>query len=165
MNRFRYALWMILVTAACLAADGAFAARGGGGGGGARGGGGWHGGHGGHSHGRHHGHSHSHFSFGFVGAFGWPWYYPGWGYPYYSSYYPYAPHYEYGAAPYYYTEAAQYQSGPGVPLGVAQQQEPAWYFCAPLNAYYPYVTQCPDAQWQRVSPTPPPGSDNLSAPR
>lgn len=28
-----------------------------------------------------------------------------------------------------------------------------WYYCAPLNAYYPYVPNCP-GPWQLVAPTP-----------
>lgn len=32
-----------------------------------------------------------------------------------------------------------------------------WYFCAPANAYYPYVTSCPSA-WQAIPATPPPSA-------
>jgi hypothetical protein len=29
-----------------------------------------------------------------------------------------------------------------------------WYFCPGVNAYYPYIRECPGG-WQRVSPQPP----------
>lgn len=34
-----------------------------------------------------------------------------------------------------------------------------WYYCAPTNSYYPYVSNCDEA-WQRVSPIPPSTSAN-----
>ncbi len=44
---------------------------------------------------------------------------------------------------------------------IIQQQAPVapppayWYFCRPVNAYYPYVKECPSG-WERV-PAQPPG--------
>ena len=35
----------------------------------------------------------------------------------------------------------------------AQAPAQAWYYCPSQNAYYPYVTTCPDG-WQPVQPTP-----------
>jgi hypothetical protein len=107
---------------------------------GARGGGGHHGGH------SHHGHGHSSVGFFFGG--GWP-YYPWYGWPDY--YYP----------SYYYGYAPSYDSA--YPTEWVERQDTAswWYYCASLNGFYPHVTQCPDGAWQRVSPQPAPGSDNL----
>jgi hypothetical protein len=141
--------------------DAASAARGGGGG---HGGGGFHGGgfHGGGFHGGgFHGHSGhgSHVSFGFGLGFYGPWYPYGW--PYYDAYYPAywpgyynAPMYNYGAA-----DAYPAQSYPVATAQPQPAEEAAWYYCAPLKGYYPYVSQCPE-QWQRVPTVPPPGSDN-----
>lgn len=36
------------------------------------------------------------------------------------------------------------------------EQDGYWYYCPAAQAYYPYVTQCPGAEWQRVEPPPPP---------
>jgi hypothetical protein len=70
------------------------------------------------------------------------WYYP----PYYPYYYPYYP-------PAYLTEEAppiQY-----VEKDSEEQQSKAYryYYCASVQAYYPYVTDCPDG-WQEVAPVP-----------
>ena len=105
---------------------------------------------GGGSHGHHHGgHHHGHFSAGFYFA-GWP-YYGAWGYgwPYY-----YPPYYY----PSYYYPPFAY--GPSYAQTFVEQQDPSWYYCAARDGYYPYVTECPDGAWSRVSPQPPPGSDN-----
>jgi hypothetical protein len=96
-----------------------------------------------YGHGPYYGHSahyrsHAHFGFYFGGPLFWPWY-PA---PYYAPYYP--PYYGwYDPAP------------PGYVLSPEPQQNYGWYYCPPLNAYYPYVTECPVA-WQRVEPYPPP---------
>jgi len=34
------------------------------------------------------------------------------------------------------------------------QADGYWYYCAEAQAYYPYVTECPQG-WQRVTPQPP----------
>lgn len=73
-------------------------------------------------------------------GYDWPFYYPPYYYP--SYYYP----------PYAYA--------PPYTVTYIEQQDPAWHYCAALDAYYPYVTQCPDGAWSRVSPQPAPGSDN-----
>jgi hypothetical protein len=60
-----------------------------------------------------------------------------------------------GAAlvPWYYAPAPYY-----VPVHPSTyvEQDGYWYYCPAAQAYYPYVTQCPGAEWQRVDPTPPP---------
>jgi len=38
---------------------------------------------------------------------------------------------------------------PPAPPQYVERDDGYWYFCAPLDAYYPDVTQCPDP-WQRV---------------
>jgi hypothetical protein len=154
-------LALVLVT--MLAADLGYAAgRGGGGGAGAgsRGGSGYHGyrGHGGHGayygsrgyygHRAHSGYRHR-YSVYFGGAYYWPWY----SYPYYP--YSYAPYYGAYYAPYPSYDPLHYDYA-----APAQQRSYAWYYCPPLNAYYPYVSQCPTA-WQPVQPYPPQGSGGL----
>jgi hypothetical protein len=171
-------LFVVLVVFVC--AETASAQRGGGGGG-RGGGGGWSGhsggraggwsghsgaraggwsghsgGHrfnGGHGHwGR--GHGHTHFAFGFFAG---PWYGAGW--PWYEPYY--YPAYRYPAAPYYYDGPAAYISQDTYAAQPAQAPSApaAWYYCAPLKGFYPYVGTCPEP-WDRVDPIPPPGSDN-----
>ncbi|MGZ8230559.1 MAG: hypothetical protein ACXW2L_17275 [Burkholderiales bacterium] len=140
-----------------LATDAGYAAaRGGGGGGaaaGARGGYGHSSGHGSsyggrgyHGHGGYDGHRgyyghRYHYGFYFGGPYYWPWYGNAYYYPPY-----YAPYY----APYSYEDPAPQNYAPSV------EQRHAWYYCRALNAYYPYVTECPGA-WERVPPYPPPG--------
>ena len=52
----------------------------------------------------------------------------------------------YPAPDYYYSPAPAY---------IEQSPTPAyWYFCPELNAYYPYVQECPGG-WQPVLPQPP----------
>jgi hypothetical protein len=97
---------------------------------------------------------HSRVRFGvFVGApligFGYPYYYPPYGYApyYYPPYYP----------------APMVQQQPTVYVEQTPQAAPAaqppaqstgyWYYCADSRAYYPYVKECP-AGWQRVAPQP-----------
>lgn len=83
---------------------------------------------------RHHGFRHSHgsgsrFGFFFGGAAFVPWYY--------------------GPGPYYWPS--------GYPTTYVEQ-DGYWYYCPAVQGYYPYVTQCPGGEWQRVEPTaPPPG--------
>jgi hypothetical protein len=43
--------------------------------------------------------------------------------------------------------------GCAIAAPVAQAPSTAWYFCRSENAYYPYVTTCPEG-WQPVAPTP-----------
>ena len=50
--------------------------------------------------------------------------------------------------PYYYAPPAYY-AAPAVSAPPASY----WYYCAPLNAYYPYVQDCPGG-WQAVPATP-----------
>jgi hypothetical protein len=57
-------------------------------------------------------------------------------------------------APWYYAPAP-YHVIPSYPATYIEQ-DGYWYYCAAAQAYYPYVTQCPGAEWQRVEPTPPP---------
>lgn len=40
------------------------------------------------------------------------------------------------------------------PYGVTPSPAGYWYWCAPAQAYYPYVTTCPDA-WEQVPATEP----------
>jgi hypothetical protein len=106
-----------------------------------------------HSGGGHHGGSHTHFAvgIGFGAVYPWGWY-GGW--PYYPPYYS-AP--AYYSPPPYYAPPPQQQSY----TYYSSQPDNAWYYCAASNAYYPYVTECPGGQWERVQPqAPPPGSDN-----
>ena len=82
------------------------------------------------------------YGLGYYG-YGYPWYY---GYDYGDGYgvygYPNGSPYDYSAAP-----LSQPQTAP--------PQQSFWYFCRSSNAYYPYVSSCPEA-WQRVPTTPPP---------
>lgn len=73
--------------------------------------------------------------------FGGSFWYPG--YPYYP--YPYPYYYPYPAEPY--NEPPVFYSEP--------RQDEYWYYCPEAQAYYPYVTSCPQG-WTRVTPTPPP---------
>jgi hypothetical protein len=66
-------------------------------------------------------------------------------------YYPPPPPYYYPApimapAPTTYIEQYPGQSAP--------DPSSYWYFCASANAYYPYVSDCPEG-WQPVAPQPP----------
>jgi hypothetical protein len=102
------------------------------------------GGHHGGGHGRHggdHGHSHrGHPWWGWglgVGiGVGWP--YWGWGYPYYP-YYPY---------PGYVANETVYVNPVPMP---AYGSEPHRYYCPPVAAYYPEVTECTQP-WLKVIP-------------
>jgi hypothetical protein len=83
-----------------------------------------------HSHGSRHSHrfrSGTRFGFFFGGAALVPWYYAPAPYPIYPPY----------------------------PAGYVEQ-DGYWYYCPAAQAYYPYVTHCPGAEWQRVEPAPPP---------
>lgn len=56
-------------------------------------------------------------------------------------------------APLFYPAPSYYYSPP--PVYIEQAPTPAyWYFCPELNAYYPYVQECPGV-WQPVLPQPP----------
>ena len=56
-------------------------------------------------------------------------------------------------APLFYPAPRYYYSPP--PVYIEQAPTPAyWYFCPELNAYYPYVQECPGG-WQPVLPQPP----------
>jgi hypothetical protein len=102
---------------------------------------------------RGYGGGHWHSSIGFyvgVPFGGYPYYYPRYYAPYYYptySYYP-APVVVQQQEPVYVERNPQ-------PAPSTQQSAPAnyWYYCAPSNAYYPYVKECP-AGWQRVAPQP-----------
>jgi hypothetical protein len=144
---------MFLLATLILAQVAAAAPRGGGGHG-ARGGG-----HG-HFHGsRSHFHSRSHSHFGvrlgvFAPWWGWPYY----GYaPYYPPYYSAPPYY---VAPSYYVEAPSYTAPP---VTYSTSERHWWYYCAPSQAYYPYVNSCP-VEWERVQPYPPSVSPENPAP-
>jgi hypothetical protein len=68
--------------------------------------------------------------------------------------YAYAPPYPY-PSPYY-----AYAPGYAIPDAASTYMQPGpapayWYYCAALNAYYPYVQDCPEG-WQQVAPQPPP---------
>jgi hypothetical protein len=97
----------------------------------------------------------------FIGApligFGYPYYYPPYGYaPYYYPPYSYAPYYY---PPYYpapvvvQQQPTVYVEQPGQPAASQPQSQGYWYYCADSRAYYPYVKECP-AGWQRVAPQP-----------
>ncbi len=86
-------------------------------------------------------------------SFGTGFYSPG----YYSPYW-YGPPVIY-SAPVYTSPPVVIQSQP--PVYVERPAAPAeppasayWYYCAPTQSYYPYVSECAQP-WQRVSPTPP----------
>ncbi len=77
---------------------------------------------------------------------------------YYSSYW-YGPPVIYTPPPVYTSPPVIIQSQPPVyierPPETAEAPASAyWYYCAPTQSYYPYVSECAEA-WQRVSPTPP----------
>jgi len=76
------------------------------------------------------------FGFGYWGPYWDPWL-SGWDYPY-----RYAPSYPVYVVP----DAETLPSAPPPPS--------YWYYCPSARAYYPYVSQCPEA-WVPVSPTPP----------
>jgi hypothetical protein len=104
--------------------------------------------------------SHSHFRGGvfFGGVFA-PWYYP-YAPSYYAPppYYPPPPYYYYPPPVYYAPppyDGAQVYSTPQLAEAYAQPPAYWWYYCAPSQAYYPYVNSCPE-EWQRVAPQPPP---------
>ncbi|KRH78961.1 MAG: hypothetical protein B7Z60_06885 [Ferrovum sp. 37-45-19] len=69
-------------------------------------------------------------------------------YPYYGRPIIYAPPTVVYSQPVYAQPAPPqvFQYQPSAPGGV-------WYFCSSLGAYYPYVSQCPEA-WQTVPSTP-----------
>jgi hypothetical protein len=79
-----------------------------------------------------HGFGHSHV---FIGG--------GFGFPYYPYYYPYPYAYDYGYYPYDNGGAQTY----------VEPQPSYWYLCQSADAYYPYVSSCPEG-WTRVVPTP-----------
>ncbi len=148
MNKLISTAMMALALAAMLGVGpiSALARGGSGGGGGGWGGGGdWHGGgdrFGGYGYG----------GYGGIGVYVDPY---GWGYPDYG--------YPYGYPPDIYPDQYSDLSGPppqAPPTGPAPQS--FWYFCRSANAYYPYVSSCPEA-WQQV-PTTPPSQQNSAAP-
>src|SRR3990167_3364362 len=56
-------------------------------------------------------------------------------------------------APLFYPAPSYYYPPP--PVYIEQSPTPDyWYFCPELNAYYPYVEECPGS-WQPVLPQPP----------
>ncbi len=107
-----------------------------------------------HSHPRFHPRSSVNFGLSFGSGFYSPGYYsPG----YYSPYW-HGPSVIY-SAPVYSSPPVVIQSQPPVYIErpAAPAETPAsayWYYCAPTQSYYPYVSECAQA-WQRVSPTPP----------
>lgn len=82
-------------------------------------------------------------------GWGWGWGGPWWGYPAYPYYYP----------NYYSTPPVVMEQQPQTYVEPAPQREEQyyWYYCGNPKGYYPYVKRCPDG-WQRVLPSPPPGS-------
>jgi hypothetical protein len=54
---------------------------------------------------------------------------------------------------FFYPAAVYPYPDPYVPPAVAQAPSAAWYYCRSQNAYYPYITTCPEG-WQPVQPTP-----------
>lgn len=106
-------------------------------------------------------------------------YHPGYYSGYYSGFYPgyysgFYPRYWVGpsvtySTPIYTSPPVVIQSQPPVyierPASTAEAAATAtaaapapasafWYYCAPTQSYYPYVSECAEA-WQRVSPVPP----------
>lgn len=82
---------------------------------------------------------------------------PGWWWVVGSTWYPYA-------APIYPYPDPYIPSTVIVPPPVMAPPAPAplgppppqyWYYCAPANTYYPYVSHC-STDWQKVPATPPP---------
>jgi hypothetical protein len=68
-------------------------------------------------------------------------------------YYDYAP-------PAYYPPPPHYVPPPQTVY--SSEPDGYWYYCPASKTFYPYVTECPGEQWQRVEPrAPPPGSDNV----
>jgi hypothetical protein len=120
------ALVAAALVAAALVSEPVFA-RGGRGGGG-------HGAHGGAGRGHSGGHHHHGRTGVFVGA-GVVGFAPWWGYPAYGVVSAYPP------APLQYIE-----KGDG-----SSPAEIEWFYCRPLNAYFPYVAECPGG-WERVAP-------------
>ncbi len=79
-------------------------------------------------------------------------------YPVYASSYPV---YEQPYTIYTQPAPVYVQPAPGPTANAAPAQY--WYFCAASNAYYPYVSSCPNG-WQAV-PMTPPGAPNSTQPR
>jgi len=73
--------------------------------------------------------------------------YPYYGYPYPYSYYQPQPVIVVPPAPVYVE-----QPSPRPPVA-SRLPSGYWYYCASARAYYPYVSECPEA-WQPVPPTP-----------
>jgi len=130
------------------------------------GGGGWHGGgvagarhpQGGTGYyGRYYGGHYGGYRGGYYGSYYRPYYYPDYRPYYYGGYWPY---YGYDYWPYY--GAAPYDRSLSVTW--VEKQDFYWRYCVPLKAYYPYVKECPNDEWQLVEPRPAPGSDMPSKP-
>jgi len=94
---------------------------------------------GGHSGGTYHGGGH-HGSY-----YGGRYYYGGRHYYHPRAYFYGFPYYAY---PYYYPDYYYPYGAPGVYI-----EQPYWYYCAALQAYYPDVTGCPGG-WTTIVPRP-----------
>ena len=80
---------------------------------------------------------------------------PTWGPRYFPPPYYYPPYAVYPPlvverAPSVYIEQPQAALPPATQLPQTQY----WYFCKAMQAYYPYVKECPGG-WQKILPTPP----------
>ncbi len=105
-----------------------------------------------------------HFGLSVGNGFYHPGFYSGYGSGYYSGFYPNywaGPSFSY-SAPIYTAPPVVIQTAPPVYIErpAANAEAPAssyWYYCAPSQTYYPYVSECAEA-WQRVPPVPPASS-------
>ena len=132
-----YAIATLVLVAAALVTEPVFA-RGGRGGGGRSG-------HAGAGRAHSGGHHHHHGRTGVIVGAGVVGFSPWWGYPAYGvgAYPAYGVLGGYPAAPLQYIERGD-ASAPA---------EAEWFYCRPLNAYFPYVPECPGG-WERVLPGP-----------
>ncbi len=105
-----------------------------------------------HGHGRPHARSSVHFGVAIGSGFYSP------GYPGFYPNYWYGPSINY-SVPVYTAPSILIQTQPPVyieqPAVTADAVASAyWYYCAPTQSYYPYVSECAQT-WQRVAPVPP----------
>lgn len=106
------------------------------------------------SHGGHvwHGGGRGGWGWGWGLGFGVGWEAAYWGYPY--AYYPYGGYYPYPYAYVPYPYAPYYEYSAPAPVPAVPPPPLNWYYCDSAGAYYPYVTQCPEA-WRPVPSVPP----------
>jgi len=96
-------------------------------------------------------HWHGSVFFG-VGPYWWGPPYPYWAYSPYYPYYP-PPTYVYPPPPVIGQEPTVYIQQPPAQAPPPPPDGPYWYYCPSARAYFPTVSQCPEA-WVKVPPRP-----------